>query len=216
MSDQSSSEKPIPHGILVASKVAKKAERPAPKRPSNASARQIPWLWIAAGGSVAWVVIVVAIALLTLGQEHAIEQARPAPKPLAVDGGIAEALVKARAVDELDLPEVIADVDPQPLPRPKLPRPDRIVKDEGPPPIDILPAEDANLPINLPPPGGFGPPGKPARKVVDRRIFQDCQQIGCDVLFMRDTVEAFKRAREEKKMVFMVHLSGNLEDPDFT
>jgi hypothetical protein len=157
-------------------------------------------LWIAAGGSSIWVVIVVVIALLTLGQEQAADQARPGPKPLAVDGGMAEAPVKAPAVE--DLPEFIVPdrhVDPQPLPRPKLPRAERIIKDEGPPPLDVLPQDV-----------------KPARKIVDLRIYQDCQQIGCDVLFMKDTVEAFKRAREEKKMVFMVHLSGNLEDPDFT
>ena len=201
MSDQSSSGKRIPQGILVASKVAKKAECPAPtKRGRDGSARQIPWMWIAAGGSIAWVVIVVVIALLTLGQERATEEARPLPKPLAVDGGMAEAPVKVRAVDIL--PDNIPDPAPQPLPAPKLVRPERIVKDDAPPPFDILP-EDMK-------------PAKPARKVVDLKVYQDCQQIGCDVLFVRDTVDAFRRASEEKKMVFMVHLSGNMEDPDFT
>jgi hypothetical protein len=209
MSDQSSSGKPIPHGILVASKAAKKSERAAPHRPRDTAARQIPWMWIAAGGSIAWVVVVLVIALLTLGQERAAEQARPGPRPLAVDGGMAEAPVKVPVQVVDNLPEIIPDRDPQPPPAPKLARPERIVKDEAPPPFDILPegVKPAPAPII---------PGKPARKVVDLRIFHDCQQIGCDVLFVRDTLEAFKRAREEKKMVFMVHLSGNLEDPDFT
>ena len=31
-----------------------------------------------------------------------------------------------------------------------------------------------------------------------------------------DDDAAFKRARQERKMVFMMHLSGNLEDKEFT
>ena len=44
----------------------------------------------------------------------------------------------------------------------------------------------------------------------------ECARIGTEVRFMKAPVEAFKRAKEEGKMVFMVHLSGNLEDKDFT
>ena len=117
MSNHSSSGKPIPQGILVASKAAKKAERPAPQRANDRSARPIPWMWIATGGSIAWVVIVVVIALLTISQEQAQEQARPGPKPLAVDGGFAEAPVKARPVASikdviLTPPEVDSDGKP--------------------------------------------------------------------------------------------------------
>jgi hypothetical protein len=56
----------------------------------------------------------------------------------------------------------------------------------------------------------------PGQFVADNRLFADCQQIGTNVKFMRDPPEAFKRAKAEKKMVFMVHLSGNLEDKEFT
>ena len=50
----------------------------------------------------------------------------------------------------------------------------------------------------------------------DNGLFADCQQTGTLVRFMKAPPEAFKRAREEKKLVMMVHLSGNLEDPGFT
>ena len=46
--------------------------------------------------------------------------------------------------------------------------------------------------------------------------FVDCGQIGVNVLFMKDPAEAFLRGQAEKKTVFIVHLSGNLEDKDFT
>jgi hypothetical protein len=51
---------------------------------------------------------------------------------------------------------------------------------------------------------------------LNKEAFVNCDQIGVNVLFMKDPTEAFKRARSEKKMVFMIHLSGNLEDKDFT
>ena len=46
--------------------------------------------------------------------------------------------------------------------------------------------------------------------------FVECARIGTQVRFMKEPAEAFQRARNEKKMVFMVHLSGNLEDKEFT
>jgi hypothetical protein len=57
---------------------------------------------------------------------------------------------------------------------------------------------------------------KPDKKPVDLNVYADCQQIGTDVLFMKNPPDAFKQARADKKMVFIVHLSGNLEDKDFT
>jgi hypothetical protein len=46
--------------------------------------------------------------------------------------------------------------------------------------------------------------------------FVECARIKTDVRFMKEPADAFKRAREEKKLVFMMHLSGNLEDVEFT
>ena len=46
--------------------------------------------------------------------------------------------------------------------------------------------------------------------------FVDCAAIGTNVKFMKEPTDAFKRAKAEKKMVFIMHLSGNLEDKDFT
>jgi hypothetical protein len=68
------------------------------------------------------------------------------------------------------------------------------------PKVEELPA----LPANKPPlPANNGE-------------FVDCEQIGVNVLFMKDAAEAFQRGQAEKKTVFIVHLSGNLEDKEFT
>ena len=104
--------------------------------------------------------------------------------------------------------------------RPETQRLDAEVRNVPPP----LPGERANLgpkevladdkkPAAAPEgdvPDNFGPlPIRPDELV-------ECARIGTDVQFMKDPVAAFKRAREERKMVFMMHLSGNLEDKDFT
>ncbi len=46
--------------------------------------------------------------------------------------------------------------------------------------------------------------------------FVECARIGTNVRFMKEPAEAFQRAKDERKLVFIVHLSGNLEDPEFT
>jgi hypothetical protein len=43
-----------------------------------------------------------------------------------------------------------------------------------------------------------------------------CGGIGTRIDFEATAPDAFARARRENKMVFVVHLSGHLEDPGFT
>jgi hypothetical protein len=50
----------------------------------------------------------------------------------------------------------------------------------------------------------------------DPQPYANREQIGTDVLFMKNPVQAFSRARAERKLVFMIHLSGNFEDKDCT
>lgn len=42
------------------------------------------------------------------------------------------------------------------------------------------------------------------------------RQLGTDLRFLKDPPEAFRLAKTEKKLVFMLHLSGNFEDKEFT
>jgi hypothetical protein len=216
-----SSGKSIPLGILVKNaKQPERSERPNPRRKSEDGERQIPWLWIAAGGSVGWIVIVLVVAMLTRGQENLQQQEQPFAMPRAIDGPLAEnaPIPKGRAIAAVDAPPDVAEVEPGPARGPRL-APKQIQPNEGPPPIDI-PPEDIPLVLPAPAPGavpGNGPIViKPGRKDVDLKVFANCEQIGTDVLFVKDPPKAFLRAKDQKKMVFMVHLSGNLEDPGFT
>jgi hypothetical protein len=60
------------------------------------------------------------------------------------------------------------------------------------------------------------PNAKAGHLPIDRKLYADCGQIGSNILFMRDPPDAFQLARAEKKLVFVIHLSGNLEDKEFT
>jgi hypothetical protein len=40
--------------------------------------------------------------------------------------------------------------------------------------------------------------------------------LGTAIQFVKDPPEAFRQARDEKKLVFMIHLAGNFEDKAFT
>ena len=57
---------------------------------------------------------------------------------------------------------------------------------------------------------------KPAWNDVDLTVYASCKQIGSNVRFVRNPVDAFQQAKAEKKMVFIAHLSGNLEDRELT
>ena len=39
---------------------------------------------------------------------------------------------------------------------------------------------------------------------------------GTSLLFQRSPSDAAKKAAKEEKLVFVLHISGNFEDPDFT
>jgi hypothetical protein len=217
-----SSGDPIPMGILVkAAKKAKNAEPPGPGRKREGGERQVPWMWIAVGGSVGWVIVVLVVAILTWRQEQSLEvDGKPPPRPIAVDGPAADALPQLVAAKP-----VVAEIAER-MPAPVAPGPKLVRKvkpndaDEAPPAIDIVPDDlKPALPVAAPAPAP-PPPAPAARnaafKEVDTKVYVDCQQVGTNVLFMRDPLQASQRAAKEKKLMFVVHLSGNLEDPGFT
>lgn len=165
MSQQNPSE--YPTAIPVAKR---RVDKPEPAKKRRLNSVQLPWLHIAVGGGVAWVVVVLVIAFFSFfqdGSRRVVEE----PLPMPAIKPIAPQVAAPRAAE----PEV---------------------------------AEAKKV---------IAPPAAPAAKAAARdEDFVDCGQIGTDVRFMRDPAAAFQRAAAEKKMVFMVHLSGNLEDKDFT
>lgn len=53
---------------------------------------------------------------------------------------------------------------------------------------------------------------KPAELCTDGT----CGQYGTSVSFVKTPSEAARQALKEEKLVFVLHVSGNFEDPDFT
>ena len=60
-------------------------------------------------------------------------------------------------------------------------------------------------------------PEKPAATaVVAEDATPNCQKLGTRIEFVPEPTEAFRLAKQQKKLVYMVHLSGNFEDTAFT
>jgi hypothetical protein len=209
---------PIPTGILVSapSKVCP-AKKPTLKRIAapRAPASQIPWLWIVTVGSIAWAAFILTIGLCTAQGEPS----QPAgPRPAFELVAVAAPSPKPAAQEPID--ELV--VEPNPLPiaeAPKLPMRAVGVARNDPVPPAILFEPDL---VEVKPPRSWAESNAqqaqpaPLRKDIDLNVFASCEQIGTNMLFMKDPTDAFKKARAEKKLVFMVHLSGNLEDKEFT
>jgi hypothetical protein len=180
----SSSGQPIPTVILVSeASRANKADRSAPKRKSASPVHQLPWLWIAGGGGVAWMGVVLVIAVTSMSQEP---ERPPMPNAREVARvGAVEPVFQAQAIKAQERNAI----------EPAVKRPAPIDAVDEAPPVHLAAA-----------PGNF----------ADPRLFANCEQIGSKVQLMREPPAAFQRAKAERKMVFIVHLSGNLEDKDFT
>jgi hypothetical protein len=57
---------------------------------------------------------------------------------------------------------------------------------------------------------------QPAPKPVARDEGSTCGDYGTAVLFEESPKDAAARAKKEEKLVFVLHVSGNFEDPRFT
>ena len=59
------------------------------------------------------------------------------------------------------------------------------------------------------------PATMPGEPTPDPRLV-NCSKLGTRIVFYKDPPDAFRKAREERRMVFFIHLSGNFEDAAFT
>ena len=205
MSKPNATAAPIPVGILVLPRA--KVAPPAPKRAPSLvpPLRGNPWLWIVSAGSVIYAALILALGLFI---------SRPEPLPVGeLAMPVATIEVAAAPTPIAPLPAAAEEPEPTPMEPPVLlPKPMFTLLLETSP---LLPTEDIVVPDPVKP---IVPPAKPkpAWKEADLNVYASCEQIGTNVLFVKNPVEAFKKAKDEKKLVFMVHLSGNLEDKEFT
>lgn len=220
----------IPTGILVSvSGDPTEPERPAPKRKSAPRERngQFPWLWAITAASISW-----AIAIFTIGVCTTSNDVPEGHEPSAINDGVTVRAI-ARMTPTVKLAPAPSKPAPNPVPQvhdespteialrdtaePPIPAPAPATPPPM-PPVAVVAAEPtpvANATANVEEPKN-AKPVRPVRPDTDLGVFANCDQIGSSILFMRSPPDAFQKAREEKKLVFMVHLSGNLEDPGFT
>ncbi len=211
--------RPIPPGILVCDvDLPRKQERPSPTpvvpRQTVLPDRRKPWLWVVSAGSLTWALVVMTIAIRAGGKE--IVPSRDPEPPAQLTAAPPLALIPApkpadSSPDDWRFDEAAVPVPPEPLPL--YPEPP-LGEAEKAPPVEIAPAEQ---PKPAPPaqPVVVAEPKRP-KKLIDLKVYANCANIGTDVLFVKDPPEAFRRAKAENKLVYMMHLSGNLEDKDFT
>lgn len=195
----------IPVGILVSvteSSSRKRAQRiiRRPRKPVSPVPRRspLPWHEMLAGVSAVGLVLVVGVALW----------AGNSPPPAHVPAAIVAMERVIAPVAVVPAPPVVEPADlaanvPEPEPRPLL---DRLPSVPTPVamPMPAQPETDLTPEPKLEP---AVPPAPP--KVCTRKL-------GTRIDFVAEPPEAFKRAKAENKLVFMIHLSGNFEDQEFT
>jgi hypothetical protein len=65
-------------------------------------------------------------------------------------------------------------------------------------------------------PAVSGPAARPIKPVAPKKEEAACGSHGTRVEFYDTPSEAAKVAKKEQKLVFVLHVSGNFEDPRFT
>ena len=103
-------------------------------------------------------------------------------------------------------PQHFVQAPPAPMPPP--PPPEVVI------PENLFKAPPAKVPANEP-----GEIPQPAAKDQARALPKDgegCETFGTSVEFVRNPQVAFKTAKEDGKLTFLLHVSGNFEDARFT
>jgi len=86
------------------------------------------------------------------------------------------------------------------------------------PPVPVAPpvaGPKAVVPVAFPPEADLEPE-EVAKAQEQAKKCVKCREFGTSIEFLENPPDAFKKARAFGKQVFMVHLSGNFEDKEFT
>ncbi len=168
--------------------------------PPPATLRQrIPWCAVLVGASTVWTMALVVVACLAgPGDAPAVPQT---PPPVALAQFAAPAPVAAVEAPPAVVPAPPVADEPEVPPLPPIA--------DG-PALGLVILKQKEGPEPAPAPAGvkpIAPEEKPATCAAN---------LGTRIPFVKDPPEAFQLARKERKLVLMIHLSGNFEEKEFT
>jgi hypothetical protein len=133
---------------------------------------------------------------------------------LVPHGSAAQAEIDVQAPDipAAELPPPERPAEPEPSVPELLPEPGLEANIPEPAPLPSLLPESFREAPTTPAPDPV--PERPAAAETPKQ--GACDRFGTRIAFLLNPPDAFKKAREEMKPVFFVHLSGNFEDKEFT
>ncbi|MBY0526373.1 MAG: hypothetical protein K2R98_23470 [Gemmataceae bacterium] len=162
--------------------------RPPAITPPQATKPLVNWRIVAAVGGIAWVWMVGVIMIGWLASRStAVEPAQAAAATAAV------AAPGPATPAPQPGPVVVPVLQPYVFVGPPLPRPEDEAKVEAPKPEPV---------VQAPPP--------------PRVKEEPAGKCGTSVDFMEDPIEAGHKAMQDHKIMFVLHVSGDFEDPGFT
>lgn len=167
--------------------------------------RVIDWRMVLAAGVPAWLLVCGLVVWVKLSPPRPTLVITAPP----VATGVAETAPMARLVAEVSpMPRAVREVAGMPhAPAPLAPTPraasERPVGDPA-PVLDLLASVFRR----------FARPNPAA--VAEKPVPAGCKTHGTAVHFAKSTLDAMKQAKAKGKLVFVLHLSGNIEDPGFT
>ena len=168
--------------------------------------RVIDWRLVLAAGLPAWLLVAGVVAWAKLRTKCGTIPI-PGEPPVVVVTPVVPVVAEAAP-----LPRLVREVAELP----------RLVREDAPPPraavdpvVDLKPL--LNVMVDL---GKRQMEPKPVAKVDARPpakpVPDGCKTHGTAVHFVKSTVTAMKQAQAKDKLVFVLHLSGNIEDDGFT
>lgn len=170
--------------------------------------RVIDWRTVLAAGLPAWLLILGVVLWFKLVPKRERLPIEP-PMPGAVVVRVETAPMARLTFEVSPMPRAVRELAA--LPRPvaeRAPAP-RAAFDKpagGPDPVrDLVTA----LLQNLAQP-------RPVAKAIEKPVPDGCKTHGTAIHFTKSTLEAMKQAKAKDKLVFVLHLSGNIEDDGFT
>lgn len=157
--------------------------------------RVIDWRTVLAAGLPAWLLVLGVVAWFKLTKREPVV-VRSFP-PSALTAEVETAPMARLAVEDSPTPRAVRELAALP----------RLSSEQAPAPRAALDGRLGDPVVNL---------VAALLQNLAKPVPDGCKTHGTAVHFTKSTLEAMKQARATDKLVFVLHLSGNIEDDGFT